>query len=614
MYGAVEAYAQQAGSLYRDIRRCRDDLLDFMDANGWFGQKVCGKGDKIYLSCMEPVLPRLELWLRAYGRPDEEKITLLVEHFSERFPATCGLYRDFMEQGEASPSGYLRTLDYILSSIDGEIVTYGDDKIQCLIASAEGCLGAGHTGLLIRFLNELKKNGLHMAWSYRTVDKKGAQKKNGAFTLDEFSRMAYCTFSPEAWESQSLVKKAAASGKCAKLWLFVALHFVCALRKADMERLPAPVLYGDREVMRKSILEDTFSETDAQAIADGWIFLIDTLALTPGKTAGYGGVPALKIFIPGSLKREFGIILTLAALRHSAGEPFVSSYAERSLIETFFGADFADASGTRYFRTRQANKAFLQGIEATAGEKAGKPKGYMLASLARSHKGGIGTLSKITDIYLKDENFTGYKPEFILKEMFDRGIFGFIPVLLLENYAGTQYRQLGVSGQTKLIREIGLTPFQIEELTGCIRQSMGQAELVVQSLLTKQPGSRLGNALQLIATGCAPAKEPELCCARLAMGYRCNAPDRSSCIGCGYEVYTKSALQLLLKEYRGLLLKKQKADGFESERISCILKKGVLPAITEIAASLPLLYPDADMGPLEAMLERGLRYAAIGKN
>lgn len=99
-------------------------------------------------------------------------------------------------------------------------------------------------------------------------------------------------------------EKAAASGKCAKLWLFMALHFVCALRKADMERLPAPALCGDREAVRRSILAGSFTDQEAQGAADGWLFLIDTLEMVPSKTGRYAGVPAFKIFIPTSLGFE----------------------------------------------------------------------------------------------------------------------------------------------------------------------------------------------------------------------------------------------------------------------------------------------------------------------
>lgn len=271
-----------------------------MDANGWFGQSVSGRGDGIFLACMEPMLPRLRLWLEAYGRPDGEKIQLLIRAYEGQFPETCRAYQAFMEEGGASQSAYLRTLDFILSSADRELAACSDGQVQELVSSAKEYLGAGHTGILTGFLEELKKDGLHTAWAYRPAGRKGGRRKNGAFTLEEFSRMAYWTFSPEAWERQGLVKKAAASGKCAKLWLFMALHFVCALRKADMERLPAPALCGDREAVRRSILAGSFTDQEAQGAADGWLFLIDTLEMVPSKTGRYAGVPAFKIFIPTS--------------------------------------------------------------------------------------------------------------------------------------------------------------------------------------------------------------------------------------------------------------------------------------------------------------------------
>ena len=47
LYGFATALAKECGSFYRDIRPCKDDLLGFMDANGWFGQKAIGSGDNI---------------------------------------------------------------------------------------------------------------------------------------------------------------------------------------------------------------------------------------------------------------------------------------------------------------------------------------------------------------------------------------------------------------------------------------------------------------------------------------------------------------------------------------------------------------------------------------
>ena len=92
------------------------------------------------------------------------------------------------------------------------------------------------------------------------------------------------------------------------------------------------------------------------------------------------------------------------------------------------------------------------------------PKGYMIAALARSHKGGIGRLPDITEAYLRDAKFSGLDAEFVIREMYERGIFGFIPHLLLESILGNEYHKLPVSAQTRLINEVGLSPLMIENI------------------------------------------------------------------------------------------------------------------------------------------------------
>lgn len=616
LYEHVDLIAKEMDSSYRDIRKCRDDLLDFMDANSWFGQQVKGKGDDIYLDDMSRVIPGLSLWLQGYGKSDIEKLGMLLEHYDKLYPETCSRYKEFMASNKYRTASSLRVLDFVFSNIDEEITRYGDLKIQQLLDEASECLGTEGIGEFIDFINVLKQNNIHLVWTYKkSVNKKSfIDRDNAAFELDRFAKMAYVTFSAESWESNELIKKATASNKCAKLWLFVALHFVSALRKTDIERLPVPILSESEEIIKEKIISGTFTDEEARSVAESWVFLIETLAMKPHKTERVKNVPTIKIFIPESLKSEFGVMLALALSHHKDGTPFISSFAENSLLDLFFGEDFVSASGKRYFRTRKANKAFLQGIEAVADSKTGKPNGYMLASLARSHKGGIGTLSDITDVYLRDENFTGYKPEFILREMFERGIFGFIPALLLEKYAGEKYKKLGVSNQTKLISQIGLTPMEIEEITDCVRNSMMQAEIIVKTFLGNISREQLHQVLQVIVTDGAHAKDKGLYCVKIAMGVVCENYDRSSCIGCGYEIYTKTAFYLLIKEYKTLLYKKHNAEGFEKERLSNILKKGIMPAITEIVTSIPILYPGADMSPYEEMLERGIRYATISEN
>ena len=100
----------------------------------------------------------------------------------------------------------------------------------------------------------------------------------------------------------------------------------------------------------------------------------------------------------------------------------------------------------------------------TGADEPGKPKGYMLAALARSHKSDIGKFAETTEIYLKDARFCGYSPEFIIRQMFERGIFSFIPAALLEIYTGEAYVKLPIISQTRLIGELGLSANQVDEL------------------------------------------------------------------------------------------------------------------------------------------------------
>lgn len=68
-----------------------------------------------------------------------------------------------------------------------------------------------------------------------------------------------------------------------------------------------------------------------------------------------------------------------------------------------------------------------------------------------------------------------------------------------------------------------------------------------------------------------------------------------------------------MKEYRRISLRKNEEDGTEKDRLRNILVKGILPSVREMLESIPILYPDADMGIMVEMLERGMRDADSGR-
>ena len=607
LLAAVIREAKSLDSRFRDNIPGRDALWEFLDVNEWFGVEHGGSGRDMWIASMEPVKAPLALWLRAFKRSGEEKIDLMLEAYRPALPRTCRLFEDFVGKRNCKNEDIAwKLLDFLLAKLDKEIDECDSSEMRELAEAAGREFSRPATRLMSDFLSAVSGE----AWTCRFPTRHLSKAQNGAYTLEQFSVMAYTVFNAESWDEHGMIRKAAENRKYAELWLFVALHFVCALRKPDIARLPVPSLPYPPQETRRRIERGLFAAQEARSISEELLFRVDMLPVKPSKT-GQHNVSSLKLFIPESVLEPLGIIMALSLSWRENGDPFVGTELRIRDIREFFGKEFDKAIGHKRSLSRRANKAYLQGIEAASDNHGcADAKGYMLAALARSHKGGIGKLPEMTDVYLQDANFSGYAPEFILREMFERGIFGFIPALLLEQYAGTAFLKLGVSKQTRLIKAIGLDALQLESLTASVMRSFRQSSEIVRSLMEQRGDkSALASTLQNIAAGAAPSRQSEFLCLRSAAGIPCCAPERSGCLGCHYEIYTKSAMHLIIKEYVRLNREKARAGAFLRTRLKNILEQGVLPAVAEMLASIPVLYPDADMEPLYDMAERGIRNA-----
>ena len=611
--------AKGTGSLYRGKPTDRSRLIAFLDANSWFGQAPGLDGQEIYMELTSLLEERVGLWLGAYGLADKDKITLLLEAFQGRYPDTCTAYRDYIrDNGGSSVRTDLRVLDYLLSVLDEEVIQYREEELQPLISGATGYLDITCRNRLLAFISSLDGRGLKLSYKYAAINKKTIRQDTDAYTIGDFSRMAYLIFSAESWQENSLLEKASENSHLADMWLFLAMHFVCALRAMDIFRLPAVRLPMEGHAMKASILAGAFTEKDAAGITRLWVQEIGAFRRPPGKTAGYGGIPELKISIPKTVESAFGMMLAVSASHHEGaflvGNPYC--LVTRSRLRRFFGEGLWPVGKTKGFQTRRANKSYLQGIEMAAEDGTpGRVKGYMLAALARSHKGGIGTLPGMTGLYLKDASFTGLKPEFILREMFERGIFGFVPVLLLEMADRKVFRSLTVNAQTRLVRSVGLEAWQIEKLASAVSTAKEKARAVIRSIFTDPGGVReelVMQVLQKVGADEAPAKHDFFLCARTAAGMTCPSPDRSSCIGCGAEIYTREAFQELMREYLHLCAIYREAGGWEALRLSRILEEGIMPAVALAVESIGRLYPDADVSQYLKIVEEGIARAGTG--
>jgi hypothetical protein len=622
LFTIVDKHAGTLDTLYRNNTLGREDLLEFMEGNGWFGMAYF-KEKKTPM--VEPPIPTsftdaLTLWLSAYKKSGRDKIKLMLGHFGGIYPETCELYHAFVSGHQLWDNhNTWRLLDYLFSEIDKEITAFSETEIESLVQQMESEAPLIMVKMFADFLQTSEYMGEPLTrWIYSFNRRDCPELAREAYPFDDFAVMAYCVFNEDMWNKQSLIAKAVKEKSFADMWLFVAMHFICALRVSDMKRLPAPALPYPNDVVFDKVLNGAFSTSESVAVTEELRIRLKMKRLKPHKTSTYDKVPDIKLFVPESLKNPLGMIIAIALAHHpeiKPGDGFIK-YSDRYAVKEFFGPHFADALKGKRFSSRRANKSYLQGIEIIANSHSppGKPKGYMLAALARSHKSGIGTLPETTDVYLKDAAFTGYTPEFIAHQMFERGVFSFIPAVLLEMYAGDDYTSLPVSFQTKLIHSIGLESHRIEWVSVAVDRALAKSRATVAGVL-KEPTHIKENIfamLQNIASGNAPSKQDDCLCLMTAAELPCSFPGRAGCIGCGYEIYTKAAMHTLVQEYVRLAIIKNKSQQAEARRYGYILEKAIIPAITEMLHAVQLLYPDADTTVLMDIMEGGIALVDSG--
>jgi len=608
LFEEVKRMAGECDSKYRNTRPCKDDLYEFLDYNDWFGMKRRGKGDDIEVILTPKAQEALSLWLKGYRQKAEVKTALLMDTYKDKYPRTVSTLMKYIgDRGIQGENHVYQTLDFLFFTIVSDDEMFDDEKSQQLLQKGVEELSLAAGTFISDFISEVNKHA--GKWEYR-FEKRKLVSNNDAYDFRSFAVMAYCVFNAESWNANGMIEKAVVDEKSADLWLWTALHFVAALRSSDIKRLPAPMDIEDHNDVIAGLLAGEYEEM-AEETARQWCMQIQFMTTVPSKTSGHSGVPNIKVFIPESLMVPFGVMLLVNRIHHKSDEQLLTVNNEFYLLKGFFGDRFIEACGGRRFSSRRANKAYLQGIEAL-GSDGTNAKGYMLAALARSHKGGIGSLPETTDVYLRDENFSGYKPEFILREMFERGIFGFIPVMLLRSYDEENFLKLDVHSQTQLIKQIGLDGYQLECITDKVDQALVRVKECTAAYVLNHyvSGDReaIGRLLEKLVAECAPAKQPEFFCLRIAAGDKCACPDRGACLGCGYEIYTKASLHIVAKEFRRLYKAKENADGFEERRCRSLLEKVLVPAITQMLASMKALYKTSmEENIMMDILEGGVR-------
>lgn len=595
----------------------KNRLADFLEDNNWFGIEPVWEHDALYIrkSDADMIYPRVVMYFSNYELTDTQKASLLSEMYIEKFPDSEQKLTRFVKEFSIPDTLIYHLLDFLLVYQKKDFCIMSDNDVAELMKYTYEELSKQLGDILTFFLSWLKDT-----YKTRYINDYVMQKRfenataTQAYDRDEYMELAYYLFNEEYIFDNDMYEKAAKSKNYADTWLFLSLHFICSLRNTDLIRIYHPKLTMPPEEVIENILSDCFPEKDARMTLYSITWHLNSLPLQPSKTSAHTGISSIKFCVPESAEVHIGTLFALCeAHRLIAGisddTPLIRCISDYDRITRYMGEEIGSLFLEANFRSRSVNKSYMQAFDMFSDDILGSNgfhmKGYILAALARSHKGSYGEFARTTAIYLKDANFSGLSAEFVAMELFERGVLSFIPSMLLKMITGTDYNKLSVHKQTELIQVLDMTPNEVEEIVKLSEISRTNAKETLMKVLGPDTDKKEDflQILHNIGNGSAVSKQNECLCLMTALHKRCPYTDRRQCIGCEYEISTKATVFLLVSEYNRMMnLYENTTDNLTRQKYRALLKEQILPSLDEIIQCTGEQYGDAAREMLEEIV------------
>lgn len=595
-------------------------LTNFLVSNNWFGEDPILESDSVFVSddFIRKQGHKIETYCRYFGADTQTKVDFLESKIEIELPETHLIFDKYCDVNEFDSNIVYMILDFLLYNLPGEIRLSTDAEIGTLVEAAFDGLPRVYGEVLTDFINWIKLNwspkpifkNLYFLKSYST-----RSENNDAYEQEYYLKILYCMFNEDYIEENDMYGKAAESKNYIDTWLFIALHFLCAIRYTDLVRFPHPKLPMPAEEVLEQVKNGTFSKANAKYVLCTITQYMATVSLKPNKTKAHTGVSNIKFHVPESIETHIGTLFAIAQAHFELNGldpeiPLIRAIKTYEQINRYMGEEIGELFLESNFRARAANKSFMQMIylltdDVLDSDDEFKVNGYILASMARSHKGAYGEFASTTSTYLKDAKMSGYSAEFVAKELLERGVLSCMSSMLLRMITGGEYQKLSIDNQTKLINELNLNPSEIENSVSIMQDSVKQATAIVQELYCSTDKKELLGILHRIGNGDAVSKQYECLCLMTAMKKPCPYPERSSCISCQYEISTKSTMLLMVSELRRLSLLYQTSDNAkQKERYKSLAKNTVAPKVTELLMCMKEQYGQSAVDDMEEIARK----------
>lgn len=590
----------------------REKVSGFLLDNEWFGVSINLDDYTISEKDAEVLKNHIKDYLTT-----PPGIKSMEEIFSKKFPSTSELFVQFAEEEKLSETNRFYLLDFLAYYLTKDLFLYSDAEVETLVEVATEVLTKSQGNILIQFIKWLLNKGVtRYRVSFEMTKRYTIESANGAYELDEYLELMYYLFNENYIIKNDMLCKAANSKNYADTWLYLGLHFICALRSTDLERLGHPKLTREPLEVLEAVVDGTWSSSEARRTLLSITTRLTYLNLTPNKTKNSSNVAQLKFHVPESCQVLIGTLLAICEahfqlqIPYNAENPLIRQIKTYEKITSYMGEEIGNLFLERNFSSRSANKSYLQSVAMLADDVLEEKselniKGYFLAALARSHKGDFNEFAQTTTTYLKDAQLGQLKPEMVAKELFERGVLSMIPSMLLTIVTRGKYKKLSPSQQTQMIKSLDLTPIEIEKTLELSIRADSRSQQALKTLVENNVDpEQLLTICHRIGNGEAFSKQGESMCLLSALGKLCPYDDRQHCVGCQYELQTKSTLLLLIGEFNRLNKQYQKLKNeLERGKVRAILEKQIKPCLTEMLQALSEQYGEAVLSDYEDIIK-----------
>ena len=590
----------------------REKVSEFLLDNEWFGVSINLDDYTISEKDAEVLKNHIKNYLTT-----PPGIKSMEAIFSKKFPSTSELFNQFVKEEKLGKSDTFYLLDFLAYNLTKDLFLYSDSEVEKLVEVATENLTKLLGNVLIQFIKWLLNKGVtRYRVSFEMTKRYTIESTNGAYELDEYLELMYYLFNEDYIIKNDMLSKAANSKDYADTWLYLGLHFICALRTTDLERLGHPKLTREPLEVLEAVVDGTWSSSEARRTLLSITTRLTYLNLTPNKTKNASNVTQLKFHVPESCQVLIGTLLAICEahfqlqIPYNAENPLIRQIKTYEKITSYMGEEIGNLFLERNFSSRSANKSYLQSVAMLADDILEDKselniKGYFLAALARSHKGDFNEFAQTTTTYLKDAQLGQLKPEMVAKELFERGVLSMIPSMLLTIVTRGKYKELSPSQQTQMIKSLDLTPVEIEKTLELSIKADTRSQQALKILVeNKVEPEQLLTICHRIGNGEAFSKQGESMCLLSALGKLCPYDDRQHCVGCQYELQTKSTLLLLIGEFNRLNKQYQKLKNkLERGKVRAILEQQIKPCLTEMLEALSEQYGEAVLSDYEDIIK-----------